>query len=83
MARCFICKADTPLGLREPGPRSKVPADRRDKYLPFCAAHEADAIARRDARFGTTGAPPAQPKQQVSGKVSAPAPNPKQGSLFE
>lgn len=49
--RCFACGTETPLAVRRVGLWSKLSADHR-KRLSYCPAHEAEAIARRDAAAG-------------------------------
>jgi len=49
--RCFSCGKETPLAIRRVGLWSKLSADHR-KRLHYCADHEAEAIARRDAAAG-------------------------------
>lgn len=50
--RCFHCGALTPLRLRRAGLLSKLPTDQRGS-LPYCRDHEAEALARRDKKFGS------------------------------
>lgn len=74
---CDICGATpAPFGYRLPGPRSKIPEDKRDRYLVACAAPACRAAAEaRQAAASAPFAAPAPPRP-------TPAPPP-QGGLFD
>lgn len=90
MAKCFACDVDTPLALRLPGILSDLPEGKRGR-LPYCADHEREALARRDAAIGVRRGdnppardPPAQPQPSGRGAVCRPphANDPAQGTLI-
>jgi len=77
------------MALRLPGLYSQIPTEKRGR-LPYCAAHEADAFARRAAKYPEAGnrndhPPPGnavrQPKPAAGRGIRPPAHDHEQGKL--